>query len=121
MPVARQDAWFGPSAGLLLGPTGFAVITPGDLPTAFLLQCTTTDAFVGYLENHARGVAYPAVVAADFERAEILVPRRALVRAFNEIAEPLLSVAHTLRLQNIRLRAARDLLMPRLMSGELAV
>jgi len=91
------------------------------LPTAFLLQATTTDAFVGYLENHARGAAYPAVVAGDFERAEVLVPRASLVGAFDEQAEPLLAQANTLHLQNEKLRAARDLLLPCLMSGEIAV
>jgi type I restriction enzyme S subunit len=105
----------------LTASTGFAVITPVAVPTAFLLQATTTDAFVGYLENHARGAAYPAVVASDFERAEILVPRPALFRAFNEQAEPLIAHTHTLHVQNAKLRAARDLLLPRLMSGEIAV
>jgi type I restriction enzyme S subunit len=105
----------------LIASTGFAVVTPVAVPTAFLLQAMTTDAFVGYLENHARGAAYPAVVAGDFERAEVIIPRLALVRAFNEQAEPLLSQAHTLRLQNVRLRAARDLLLPRLMCGEITV
>ena len=105
----------------LIASTGFAVITPTALPTAYLLQATTTDAFVGYLENHARGAAYPAVVAGDFERAEILVPRATLVEAFNEQAEPLLAQVSILRQQNQKLRAARDLLLPRLMSGEIAV
>jgi type I restriction enzyme S subunit len=97
------------------------VITPVTVPTAFLLQATTTDAFVGYLENHARGTAYPAVVASDFERAEILIPRPALLGVFNEQAEPLLAQAHTLQAQSVRLRVARDLLLPRLMGGEIAV
>ena len=105
----------------LIASTGFAVMTPMAVSTAFLLQATTTDAFVGYLENHARGAAYPAVVAGDFGRAEILIPRPALVGAFNEHAEPFLSQAHVLRLQDARLRAARDLLLPRLMTGEIAV
>lgn len=105
----------------LIVSTGFAVITPMSVPTSFLLQATTTDAFVGYLENHARGAAYPAVVADDFNRAEIIVPRAALLEAFNELAEPVLSQCRTLQLQNLRLRAARDLLLPRLMSGEIAV
>jgi len=105
----------------LVASTGFAVITPTRVPTSFLLQASTTDQFVGYLENHARGAAYPAVVASDFERAEVLVPRRALLAAFNDVVEPLLTQAHTLRLQNLQLRAARDLLLPRLMSGEIAV
>jgi len=105
----------------LIASTGFAVITPKIVPAALLYQAITTDDFVGYLENHARGAAYPAVVAGDFERAEIFVPRAPLVDAFNEQAEPLLSQMHTLRLQNQKLRAARDLLLPRLMSGEIPV
>lgn len=74
-----------------------------------------------YLENHAKGAAYPAVVAGDFERAKILVPSSPLVEAFNEFAEPLLSHARSLQQQNHKLRAARDLLLPRLMSGEITV
>lgn len=105
----------------LVASTGFAVISPTSLPTSFLYQTVTTDSFVGYLENHAKGAAYPAVVAGDFARAKILVPSEALARAFNEFAEPLLFQTNSLRMQNKKLRAARDLLLPRLMSGELAV
>lgn len=67
----------------LVASTGFAVMTPTALPTSYLLHATTTDAFVGYLENHARGAAYPAVVAGDFERAVVLVPPDSIVSAFN--------------------------------------
>jgi type I restriction enzyme S subunit len=105
----------------LIASTGFAVLTPTLVPTAFLLQATTTGEFVGYLENHARGAAYPAVVGGDFERATILVPSKLMLAAFNEFAEPLLDQAHNLKSQNQKLRAARDLLLPRLMSGEVAV
>jgi type I restriction enzyme, S subunit len=109
-----------PSINLIVS-TGFAVLTPCTVPTAFLYFATTTDAFVGYLENHARGAAYPAVIAGDFERAELLVPSRALLASFNDFVEPTLSQIHNLRVQNQKLRAARDLLLPRLMSGEIAV
>ena len=105
----------------LVVSTGFAVLTPRSVPTTFLYCATTTDAFVGYLENHARGAAYPAVVAGDFERAEVCVPSRSLLASFNDPVEPTFSQVHNLRLQNKRLRAARDLLLPRLMSGEIAV
>lgn len=120
-PNRRSYAVIWQPTSTIVASTGFAVITPTALPTAFLLQATTTDSFVGYLENHARGVAYPAVVAGDFERAEILVPRATLVGAFNEQSEPLLSQANMLRLQNRKLSAARDLLLPRLMNGEVAI
>lgn len=87
----------------------------------FLYFATTTDDFVGYLANHARGAAYPAVLASDFERAEILVPAKRQLAAFDEIVEPTFTQVHNLRQQNHKLRAARDLLLPRLMSGEIAV
>lgn len=65
-------------------------MSPKTLPTSFLYQTVTTDLFVGYLENHAKGAAYPAVVSGDFERAMILVPPSALVTSFDDFAEPLL-------------------------------
>ncbi|HOW61684.1 MAG TPA: restriction endonuclease subunit S [Candidatus Contendobacter sp.] len=120
-PNRRSHAVIWQPLSNLIASTGFAVITPTELPTSYLYQATTTDTFVGYLENHARGAAYPAVVAGDFERAEIFVPSRILVASFDELAQPLLAQIHNLRQQNQRLRAARDLLLPRLMSGEIAV
>jgi len=120
-PNRRSHAVIWKPADNLIVSTGFAVITPTGAPSTFIYFATTTDAFVGYLENHARGAAYPAVVAADFERAEILVPPKRLLELFDEIAEPTFSQMNNLRQQNQKLRAARDLLLPRLMSGEIAV
>lgn len=104
-----------------IASTGFSVITPVTVPTSFLYQAITTDSFVGYLENNAKGAAYPAVTSTDFERARICVPSSEILETFNSFVEPLLHQAHSLRTQNQRLRSARDLLLPRLMSGELAV
>jgi len=73
------------------------------------------------LENRARGAAYPAVTAKDFEEAEIIKPSKKVISAFDEIITPLFSQTYTLRLQNQKLKQARDLLLPRLMSGEIAV
>jgi type I restriction enzyme S subunit len=53
--------------------------------------------------------------------AEILVPLRSLVLRFGEIAEPAFRQVSVLMEQNQKLRAARDLLLPRLMSGEIEV
>ena len=119
-PNRRSHAVIWNPVPYLIASTGFAVITPKDVPTAFLYQALTTDDFVGYLENRARGVAYPAVLASDFERAEILVPRGPLLSAFNEQTDALLWQLHNLCMQNEKLRAARDLLLPRLINGEIA-
>jgi type I restriction enzyme S subunit len=105
----------------LIVSTGFAVLTPKTLLTSYLYQATTTDAFVRNLENRARGAAYPAVVARDFEDSVIVVPPAPLVSAFNDFAEPLLAQLKTLTFQTQKLRAARDLLLPRLISGEITL
>ena len=105
----------------LIVSTGFAVLTPKAAQTSFIYYASSTDAFVGYLENHAKGAAYPAVVAGDFERARIVMPPSRLLQAFDETVEPIFSQIHNLHRQNQKLRAARDLLLPRLMSGEIEV
>jgi len=52
---------------------------------------------------------------------EIALPPEVLMRQFGEIAAPSFRQREVLALQNQKLRAARDLLLPRLMSGEIAV
>ena len=105
----------------LIASTGFAVITPDGVPSSFLEQATTTDDFVRYLENNAKGAAYPAVLASDFERAEVLIPPKPLLKSFAAFAEPLLAQRHNLETQTRKLRTARDRLLPKLMSGEIEV
>jgi type I restriction enzyme S subunit len=105
----------------LIASTGFAVITPTTVPTSFLYQAVTTDDFVGRLVANARGVAYPAVTAPVFESAQILAPPGALLAQYNEQSEPMLEQISILRQQTQRLARARDLLLPKLMSGEVAV
>lgn len=109
-------AWAPPAN--MVASTGFAVIRATHVPATFLYQAVTTDGFVGYLENHARGAAYPAVVAADFERADVLRPPEKIVQAYDKVAGPMAAQREGLMAQSEKLRAARDLLLPRLMSGE---
>jgi type I restriction enzyme S subunit len=51
----------------------------------------------------------------------ILGPSRSLLALFCESAEPVFEQIKILHVQNQKLRAARDLLLPRLMSGEIAI
>lgn len=103
----------------LIVSTGFAVLTPTAVPFSFLHQAVTTDDFVGYLTNHATGAAYPAVTAKDFEAARILVPDEPLLRCFHEHCEPTLLLKENLLRKNANFRRTRDLLLPRLLSGQI--
>ena len=67
------------------------------------------------------GSTYPEVSRGKFRELEVLLPNQSLVTAFCEQATDLLEQIRILKQQNQKLRAARDLLLPRLMSGEIAV
>lgn len=101
--------------------TGFAVLRAESVPFSFLLAATTSDAFVDYLTNHATGAAYPAVKQSDFESADICLPTRELLDDYNEVVEPMRRLADALGRKNANLRAQRNLLLPKLVSGEIVV
>jgi type I restriction enzyme, S subunit len=104
-----------------IASTGFAVLTAKKVPFTFLYSATTTDDFVGYLVNHASGAAYPAVTATTFEKAELVVPPESLLSRFEEATIPIAEQIHTLHLQCANLSRTRDLLLPRLLSGQVAL
>lgn len=55
-------------------------------------------------------------------RLRVLLPKQnSLLELFNDIAEPLFSMIFSLAKENMTLQKARDLLLPRLMSGEIVV
>ncbi len=56
-----------------------------------------------------------------FEKFFVLVPPTSLLALFREAVEPIFEQIKVLHFQNQKLRAARDVLLPRLMSGEIAV
>lgn len=105
----------------VIASTGFAVLSASQVPFSYLYLATTTDEFVGYLEQNATGAAYPAVTAKVFENAEIVCPDSDTLLSFDKLTLPMLSQLETLKAQNASLARARDLLLPKLMSGKLDV
>ena len=104
-----------------IASTGFAVLTATQVPFTFLYCATTTDDFVAYLTNNATGAAYPAVTASTFEKADLLVPFAPLLKKFGDATIPMAEEIHTLQRQIQNLRRTRDLLLPRLLSGQIDV
>jgi type I restriction enzyme S subunit len=77
--------------------------------------------YKNYVQSRIGGAAQPNANAKVLAAAEILVPPPALKQAFRNFVEPMVDQRELLQIQNQKLRAARDLLLPRLMSGEIAV
>ena len=105
----------------LIASTGFAVISATQVSPFFLYQSLTTNDYVGYLTNRAGGAAYPAVTAKVFEESLVLVPSRKLIEQYDDQVKDTYAQINMLRSQNAKLAQARDLLLPKLMSGELTV
>ena len=73
------------------------------------------------LEQFNSGAAVPTLNRNDIHGLNALIPPRSLQHHFQQVAGALLSQARTHSLQNENLRRTRDLLLPRLLSGQIDV
>ena len=73
------------------------------------------------LKQFNGGASVPTLDRKSVHRVEILIPSASMLRSFDEFAADVYEQIKNLTSQNQKLRIARDLLLPRLMSGELAV
>lgn len=66
------------------------------------------------------GAIYASVTKKDMENIDLLIPTLTLAQQFEEFASQIDSQISNLNRQNKQLAEARDILLPRLMNGELA-
>lgn len=97
------------------------VLSPVAVPFSYLYMFVTTNEFVGHLVNHVTEVNYPAVRPDYFERAIVLIPSNQVLDLFHEKTESSFRLIAVLEKEIKVLTKARDLLLPRLMNGEVAV
>ena len=86
------------------------------------------DAFFAYfllgamsLEKYNGGSAVPTLNRNDVHRIEVVLPKEKILRDFTDIVSPSFTQQKNLRLYNDKLTQARDLLLPKLMSGDITV
>lgn len=73
------------------------------------------------IQGHITGVAQPKITQANMNRIPVLLPSEAVLTEFQSSVQAAFDQRFVLERLNETLRQARDLLLPRLMSGELAV
>jgi type I restriction enzyme S subunit len=76
---------------------------------------------MGIIVGRAQGAIMPNLNLTILRDVPIILAPIPLQRQFMEYAEPIHRIIEVLAQQNERLKQARDLLLPRLMSGEIAV
>jgi type I restriction enzyme S subunit len=87
-----------------------------------VLMVVSSDAFVASTAQSMReGSKMPRADWKLMIQYPVLLPSQGLLSTFNDTVRSIVEQLKTLTFQNQKLRAARDLLLPRLMSGEIAV
>lgn len=89
---------------------------------SFSLLTVSSDWFVTIVSKTAKeGSKMPRADWNLMEKHPLAIPPHSLLESLNDTVRPILDQLRNLALQNQKLRAARDLLLPRLMSGEIEV
>lgn len=109
--MAQQPMAMSQSCYALVGKNGISQ------PFVFFAMLEGVEA----LRQQAVGAVFDAIIVDTFKRIPFVVPDARMRVLFDEMADPILAQVENLTLQSQKLRAARDLLLPKLMSGELAV
>jgi type I restriction enzyme S subunit len=87
-----------------------------------VLMTTSSDGFVAVTAQQMKeGSKMPRADWKQMQQYPVPLPPDGLLRAFNNFIDPILNQLKTLAFANKRLGAARDLLLPKLMNGEVAV
>ncbi|MCP9223136.1 restriction endonuclease subunit S [Erythrobacter sp. LQ02-29] len=107
----------------LTGSTGFAVLRPKNEHDRTLSWCAATDPEnIARLSHLADGGAYPAVRPDAVVASPLVVPPKAdLLQYFEKTAGILLDRIESNKAESETLGQTRDLLLPKLMSGEIRI
>lgn len=97
----------------------YALVAHAPLTQEFLYFALS--AGVEQLRSHAAGAVFDAIIRDTFKHISFILPNEALVTEFSESVKLTLALVANLQAQNRALVSARDLLLPKLMSGELEV
>ena len=86
---------------------------------AFTLACLSSDEFVDYTDRTSTGTKMPRTSWTTMGQYKIWLPSDKVVRAFQSLAQPLLDRLSANIHEARSLAQSRDLLLPKLMSGEI--
>jgi len=76
---------------------------------------------VDYLKKNTGGATFDTIVVDTFRRMLVAKPDNDVVVQFSQLIQPGMELILNLLKKNTTLRRTRDLLLPRLISGELDV
>ena len=99
--------WVNNHAHIITGKNGFTV------ETLYLLFSLTN------VRSIVTGAVQPKISQANLNNVSVVIPSKVELSTFNSIVQPIFSQIRNLRAESDRLTSTRDILLPRLMSGEI--
>ena len=99
--------WVNNHAHIITVKNGFTV------ETLYLLFSLTN------VRSIVTGAVQPKISQANLNNVSVVIPSKAELSTFNSIVQPIFSQIRNLRAESDRLTSTRDILLPRLMSGEI--
>ena len=73
------------------------------------------------IRSHAQGTTYPEISKGRFREMDVVIPSRAIAAEFSRRTSEVIDQVRCLKRSTSALTQARDLLLPRLMSGKAAI
>jgi len=83
----------------------------------FLLTRESTD----YFKKNTGGATFETIVIDTFRKFKVIKPSKEIIRLFSEMEKPIFDMIENLLWKNANLHLTRDLLLPKLISGEIDV
>ncbi len=108
-----------PCVPMAMNQSCYALRGKPGIPQRFLFLMTLQQ--VDYLKTNTGGATFDTIVVDTFRRMEVVNPVREVVSKFAKITDAIFEQVNTLQRQIQNLRRTRDLLLPRLLSGQIDV
>ncbi len=106
-----------PSVPMAMNQSCYALRGKVGVSQRFLFLMTLQQ--VDYLRTNTGGATFSTIVVDTFKRMVVVKPEREVIAKFTSLVGGMFDEARTLHQQTINLRATRDLLLPRLLSGQI--
>ena len=119
LPFTAVNERLAASSLLSSGFAGFEATNPNTF--GFLFFTIDSDEFHERKDLYCTGATQMSLTNEGLGRIELVVPDESTVTAFGQIAQPMVDQILILQARNSVLRRTRDLLLPRLISGEVDV
>ncbi|MCD4808606.1 MAG: restriction endonuclease subunit S [Methanosarcinales archaeon] len=102
--------------------SSIAIIRPNNQILPYVLSFYLREPSIkARMAGYVSGVAIPRIVLKDFRKFLIIVPSIDIQSQFFNLAEPMIGNCYRIIEKNVNLRRTRDLLLPKLISGEINV